>query len=241
MSSLPAVFLDGDDTLWKTQEMYDEAKQHLVVLLHRIGIKDEDIINKLDELDMQRVSIRGFTSDRFLESMLITYIQLASMQGQHWQAEIEQEIRKIAGTLKRPTKLYQDTLPALEALQGKARIYLYSAGKRGVQTRKAQKLGIAKYFSTLFIVASKNEETLEQILSEVGLNPDGTWLIGNSLRSDVAPAASLGMHTILIERGGWKYDSIFQDGEGDQSYFRVSSLNDAVLIILDWLKRSEKL
>ena len=69
MNSEKLVIFDGDDTLWKMQELYEQSKYEFEQLLRSLGIKEENIISKFDTLDANRVSIRGFTIERFFESI----------------------------------------------------------------------------------------------------------------------------------------------------------------------------
>ena len=198
MPQNPAVLFDGDDTLWKTQEKYDEAKRRFALLLKNAGIRSNDLIGELDDLDMQRVSTRGFTVDRFIESMLIVYERLSTEQGIVLNPQIESSIHALGDVLRIHPKLYEDSIPALERLSPLANIYLYSAGDRKIQMGKVKELELGKYFQGVFIVPAKNTETLLQLIDEVDLRQDRTWLIGNSLRSDVVPAVTAGLRAIFL-------------------------------------------
>ena len=235
MTMRHAVFLDGDDTLWRTQEIYDEAKKQFSALMQSVGINDNEIITKLDDLDMQRVPIRGFIVERFTESMLILYTQLSTTYGLQWQAGVEKDIRSIGTLISRPPQLYEDALVALNILRDKTQLYLFSAGKPSIQRRKINKLDINNYFKEVYIVPSKNDGTLRRIIEEIGLLPSQTWLVGNSFRSDILPAVNVGLNAILVARGNWKYDTSLPEQHKDQNYFRVNSLSEATSIILRWL------
>jgi len=233
MSSKLTVILDGDDTLWQTQEIYDEIKRDFVSLLEEIGIQEENTISRLDELDAQRVVIKGFTIDRFLESMMILYAQLSTSHNLHWDIKIEKKILNFGNLLRKPPRLYEDTISSLEILKRRARIYLFSAGQRNIQVEKVNNLGLTNYFESLYIVPTKNKEILQDVILDVGIQPSESWMVGNSLKSDVIPAVSAGLNTILVDRGSWKYDHSVSAMEDKLHFFRVHTLSDAVSTILE--------
>lgn len=229
-----AVFLDGDDTLWKIQEIYDEIKKQFSDLLKRNSIDDE-IINKLDNLEMKRVPLRGFTIQRFIESMLIIYAQLSGKYGLQWNIEIEKSIHAFSSQLLEPPKLYDDALPTLKTLSKKTRLFLLSSGDEKVQKQKVIQLNIQDYFNDIFIVPAKSELAFIQIINKIGLKPNRMWMIGNSYRTDILPALKTGMNAILIPRGIWGYDKEINQEE-KSNHICVSTLNEATEIIMAWIK-----
>ena len=232
MSIIQALFFDGDDTLWKMQDAYDEAKLLFSRLLNSIGIPDRNVIHELDALDAQRVAVRGFTNERFLESMLILYAQLSTKYGLPWQTQVEKEIQNISLLLYRPPELFEDTLSTLNSLEGKFQLYLYSAGNPRVQKTKINHLKLLKYFKKVYIVNRKNEDILQRIIRKEALSPERAWIIGNSLRSDIIPAIGIGLNAIYIPRGDWKYDEEAKGVDGENRYYTVNTLSEAASIII---------
>jgi putative hydrolase of the HAD superfamily len=227
-----AVLLDGDDTLWKLQETYNEIKDRYSALLQDIGINDSQIVSKLDDLDSHRVALRGFIPQRFLESMLILYGQLLERHGVAWDANTERDIHNMFSLLMRPPELYNDTIASLESLSTRTRLFLVTSGDETAQKEKVQHLGIRRFFKDVFVVSAKNEGALQRILSVIGSEPKQTWMVGNSPRSDILPAMHIGMHAILLLRGGWEYDMVDLAQYQNSGLHTVPTLRDAVEIIL---------
>ena len=226
-----AVLLDGDDTLWRTQERYDSAKNQFSALMENAGIRDKNLVTGLDDLDAERVSIRGLTIQRFLESMLIIYARQSEKHELPYRVEIEQTIHHIGSSLLQPPQLYDDALPALQALSRRARLYLYSAGDQRLQRQKVRQLDIASFFDGIFIVPMKDERTLDRIIARTGLSPNKAWMVGNSLRSDILPATNVGVNAILLSRGAWRFD-VANGSKKNKNYFSVKTLTEATEIIL---------
>ena len=225
------IIFDGDDTLWKTQELYDSAKERFNELMKSQGF-NEDVVELLDEIDMQRVEILKFSRSRFIESMLITYAILCGKYHKNWDIEIEAKIRNIGESVfKFPPTLYEDTIETLKVLSEHFFLVLFTNGDKEIQKKKVDSLGkeFKSYFEKIYIVKMKNEKEYEKILNELGVPIQNVWVIGNSIKSDINPALKLGLKTVLIPRGTWKYE---EDVPVSNKIIVVSSLTEAKNLIL---------
>ena len=202
------IIFDGDDTLWKTQELYNNAKEQFEKLMKAEGF-NEDIIKILDEIDAQRVDILRFSKSRFLESMLITYAILCGRYKKNWNIEIEKKIRDYSQVvLKFPPELYEDTIKTLKILSKNFTLILFTNGDEHIQKRKIESLGkeFISYFSKIFITEKKNEKEYEKIIKDLVIKRENIWVIGNSVKSDINPAIKIGLRAILIPRKTWRYE-----------------------------------
>lgn len=232
------VLLDGDDTLWKFQQHYEDAKQAWVGVLSELGPVEKDSIAELDRLDAQRVAIRGLNHDRFCESLLIYTAQLTGKIGIAWTNDLELRIREIAAIAQRPPVLFDDTLEALEALSKNACLILVTAGDTESQHKKIFHLGLEPWFKAIHIVPRKDPDVFERIVKEHGLEPGRTWMVGNSPKSDIEPAIQAGLKAILVIGGTWVYDQPTQTGF-DERFAQVQSLGEATQHILKELAEEE--
>ncbi|RKX67004.1 MAG: hypothetical protein DRP41_01395 [Thermodesulfobacteriota bacterium] len=231
MKKNKAIIFDGDDTLWKTQELYDDAKENFNRLMKSQGF-NEDIVELLDEIDMQRVEILKFSKSRFLESMLITYVMLCGKYHKNWDIEVESKIRNIGESVfKFPPTLYEDTMETLRVLSEHFSLVLFTNGDRKIQKKKIDSLGkeFKSYFEKIYIAEIKNEEEYGKIFNELGFSIQNVWVIGNSIKSDINPALKLGLKAILIPRGTWKYE---EETSISDKIAIVSSLTEAKKLIL---------
>ncbi|WP_330486126.1 HAD family hydrolase [Tumidithrix elongata] len=240
MVAKTTIFLDGDDTLWKTQELYNDAKSKFAFLLNESGIPEsqESIILKFDAMDALRVATRGLTPQRFTESMLILYSSLASQFSLEYKTSIEKKILDISRTIRQPPKLYEDTVDSLVSLKKEFRLILFTAGHPSTQKRKILSLhrhsfDVESYFDEIRIVPLKNEERLRRVLKLMKLSPHEVWFLGNSLRSDILPAVSVGANAVLVNRGAWKYDDKDTSHIKNIQWYTTSSLSDAAQIVID--------
>jgi len=226
------IIFDGDDTLWKTQELYNSAKQHFNELMKSQGF-DENIIELLDKIDMQRVEILKFSQSRFLESMLITYAMLCGKYRKNWSTKIESKIRDYAQVIFQfPPVLYEDAMETLDILYKNFTLVLFTNGDIEIQRRKVESLGekFARYFTKIYITEMKNKAEYRKIVDNFGVPPQNIWVIGNSVKSDINPAIQVGLNAILIPRGTWKYE---EDNLISTEIFVVYSLTEAKNLILE--------
>lgn len=223
------IIFDGDDTLWKTQELYDSAKAQFEKLLKTHGFSQDSIIELLDNIDAERVEILGFSKIRFLESMLITYAVLCGKYNKSWDIHIELEIREVVFSIfSTPLKLYDDTISILETLSESFDLVLFTVGDKDTQKEKINSLGkIKNYFLKIYISERKSYQEFKKIVDDLRISTEKVWVVGNSIKSDINSALKVGLKTILIPRGVWKYE----DAEllGDTTI--VNSLAEAASVI----------
>ena len=230
----PVIFFDADDTLWSTAALYHEVKQKYEDLLRGVGIDDPKLLVRLDELDVSRVPMHGFTIDRFIGSMILLYEQLSLERQYPVYLSVVERIKLLGETLRQPPVLFDDTIPVLTRLSESYRLVLVTAGDYHHQTEKVRATGVAHFFRGVRILPVKTVETVAPVVQGLGVDPSECWFVGNSPRSDIVPALELGMKAILIKRNTWVYDEVFPEGyEPDRSRFwEVESLTDAMNIIL---------
>jgi len=225
------IIFDGDDTLWRTQELYNRAKNRFIKLMEVEGFDTNNIIDLKDNIDAQRVEILKFSKTRFMESLLITYAFLCGKYNKNWNIKVESKIREIGLSVFRPPKLYKDTIRTLKNLKKFFKLVLFTEGEKEIQIYKIQSLGskFKSYFYKIYICEMKEEEKLLKILNDLCVPREKVWIVGNSVRSDINPALRLGLKAILINRKTWKYeDEKLLEG----NVFIVNSVKEAAKIIL---------
>src|SRR5205807_675524 len=66
------------------------------------------------------------------------------------------------------------------------------------QRLKIERSGLERWFTAAEVVHEKAEDTYRAIVNERQLDPSGTWMIGNSPRSDINPALKAGLNAVFI-------------------------------------------
>lgn len=227
-----AIIFDGDDTLWRTQELYDSAKAQFERLMRKEGISEDNIIELFDELDAKRVEIAKFSKTRFLESMLISYAIHCGKHNKTWDVGIESKIRELGFSVFAPPVLYDDAIPTLEMLSEHFHLILFTNGDEAIQKEKIDSLGekFKSYFFKIYVSEMKSVQEFTKIADELGIPRKKIWVVGNSVRSDINPSLKLGLNAILVLRRTWKYEecTILSD-----DVITVPSLREAAKSIVE--------
>lgn len=209
------IVFDLDDTLILTQELYDAAKRRFATLMELEGFDGDVAIQELDEIDKENVRLLGFSRQRFPKSMYETYIRLCKSKGQQVKTKIAETVLSIGRSVTdRVPRLMDGAQEVLSQLNEMGYcLYLYTVGDKEIQRRKIANTDLARFFKGIYFVSNgdyrvklKDEESLRKFLRRYDLNPETTWMVGNSLRSDVNPALALGLPCIWLRTGSWAYD-----------------------------------
>ena len=96
--------------------------------------------------------------------------------------------------LRHPVELLCGIREAVTAIAADFDVVLITKGDLFHQEAKVRESGLADLFGRIEIVSEKDPATYARVLSEFDLDASDFVMIGNSLRSDIAP---------VLELGGW--------------------------------------
>jgi putative hydrolase of the HAD superfamily len=220
------VIFDGDDTLWRTESLYDEARAAARAALGEsaeIGARWEELQRRID---VENVAILGFSSERFPTSCVQAYQQL-SEHSVVYDATVAAAVRNAAAQVfNRDPELVPGAHETLNALRvDGTRLALLTKGDLGVQRRRVITSGLEKYFDLVRIVSEKSPDTIRTIAAELRVPLRNAWMVGNSVRSDVMPALEAGIRAIWIEAHVWEYERA-HDHLVDERVVVVSAITD---------------
>ncbi len=127
--------------------------------------------------------------------------------------DLAQQIWEIAISVQKDFVPFEDTIPALAALKSEGyRLGVLSNLRRDMNAL-CQQLRLAPYLDFCVSAADAGAEKPQPAiflaaLERMSAAPEETLHVGDQYRSDVEGARAVGMHTVLIDRGGWKPDAI---------------------------------
>ena len=117
-------------------------------------------------------------------------------------------------TLAKHITLFEDAIPALEALARDHELLLCTANDETLLQLKLDATRIRPYFSHVISVPSrygtwkKNSTTYERMLNDLGLRPEHVLHVGNDTHQDHDSPKAIGIHALLLDRTGKKPGSI---------------------------------
>ena len=195
-SSALTLLIDADDTLWENNIYFLEVTERFAEELERHGIPGEQARAELTNTERRNVPIHGYGSRAFALSLAEAFRALAPHSEL---ASLEALVALARGIHERDEMtLLPGVAEALEALSERCRLILVTKGEQIEQWGKVQRSGLERYFESVEVVPEKDEATYRSIVQRLDLDPERTWMVGNSPRSDINPALAAGLRAVLV-------------------------------------------
>ncbi len=193
MNDIRLVGFDGDDTLWKSQDYFDDAQIEFERIVGAyISLADARVHERLYETEKRNLALFGYGAKGMTLSMLEAAIDIT---GERIAARDVHRIVELGKSLLRhPVELLPGIREAVSTIAADFDIVLITKGDLFHQEAKVRESGLADLFGRIEIVSEKDPATYARVLSEFDLPASRFVMIGNSLRSDIAP---------VLELGGW--------------------------------------
>jgi putative hydrolase of the HAD superfamily len=239
------ILFDLDDTLVHCNKYYDIVIEQFVDQMQTwFGshlLTSKQIKQKQLEIDIAIVDLNGFSTEHFPQSFVETYLYYSHIWGR---IPLEQEmlcVRKLGySVFECEIEPYPDMVETLTALQNAGHhLVLYTGGMDQIQWKKIKAMQLETFFAErVFIRQHKNVTALEAILLSERYDRKQTWMIGNSLRTDVGPALELGIHSIHVSAfTEWEYNIIEIAAKPMGAFLKLSSLKEVPPAIQSYIQQ----
>ena len=193
MGSIRLVGFDGDDTLWKSEDYYRTAEQAFEAILgHYLDLDNTATLAHLLEVERRNLQVFGYGVKGMTLSMIETAIELTHARISA--ADLGRVVEIGRETLAHPVELIDGIREGVAAVAAEHEVVLITKGDLFHQESKIERSGLADLFPRIEIVSEKNPRTYARVLSEFDVPAAHFVMVGNSLRSDIAP---------VVELGGW--------------------------------------
>ena len=185
------VGFDADDTLWRSQDYFDDAQAQFERIV--AGYVDlDDVAGRLYAVEKRNLALFGYGVKGMVLSMVEAAVEIT---GERISAG---DLHRIVGLgkalLGHPVELLDGVREAVQAIAATHPVVLITKGDLFHQEAKVRDSGMADLFRRIEIVSEKDPATYARLFEEFGIAPGRFLMVGNSLRSDIAP---------VIELGGW--------------------------------------
>ncbi len=218
------VGLDGDDTLWQNETRFQLTQTALRDLLRR-HVPDADVDAHLAEVEMRNLGIYGYGVKAFTLSMIETAIQLTDRRIPA--ADLEVILGWGQKMLGAPTELLDGVEAALEDLGRRYELLLITMGDLFDQESKLARSGLAEMFKGVEILSEKNVEAYRSVLRRRNIEPAEFVMVGNSLRSDIAPVIALGARGVHIPYPlTWHHEQVPEDSMPKEGWHRLANIGE---------------
>lgn len=188
---------DADDTLWDCQSWFDEVEHKCCELLAPWATPDE-VSQGLFATERKNLPLTGYGTKAFTLSLIENAVRVSRQQ-------LTGDVVMQLLDLGRQLLLFPTTpLPEVEATlrqlsqSRRYRLVVFTKGELLDQENKLHRSGLEPYFSHMETVSNKTEKEYRQLCENLGVAPEQTLMVGNSFRSDIAPALQAGAYAVHI-------------------------------------------
>lgn len=188
---IDVVALDGDDTLWHSENHFLVTQERVSELL--APYTDADTLeHQLVATERRNLGVYGYGVKGFTLSLVETAIAVSD--GRVTSEEIATLLAWGRELLRHPVDLLDGVEETVRRLAADHRLVLITKGDLFHQETKVAGSGLADLFEHVAIVAEKDRPTYARVAAQVGVAPERLLMVGNSVRSDILP---------VLELGGW--------------------------------------
>jgi putative hydrolase of the HAD superfamily len=195
----PTLIVDADDTLWENNVYYGQCIAAFADLMVAQGFGWEEAERAVEAVERERIPQVGYAPQEFARSLVIAYQRLCAGHDRPAEGEVSDAVWEIGqAVMGYPIVLLDGVAETLGRLSGRCRLLLLTKGDREAQEDKLVRSGLGHLFDGVHIVPEKDAEVIRGLLAEYGLEPERTWMVGNSPRSDINPALEAGIGAIYV-------------------------------------------
>jgi putative hydrolase of the HAD superfamily len=234
-STLPIIVFDGDDTLWATEALYDDARHRSADLVAAVGLDPVRYEKLQQRIDVANFDRYGLSPVRFPTSSREAYEKLAAESGAPVSGSVAEEIYQASARVfdvAAPVDPHaQDTLRKLRDVY---RLVVLTKGDVAIQRRRVDDSGLVPLLDAACIVEAKNAAVFTATLRELRSDPRSSWSVGNSYGSDVVPAVAAGMRAVWIDAHVWAHERSLSELDlvgHEPNVFVADGLNEVPAIL----------
>lgn len=220
---IDVVALDGDDTLWHSENQFVMTQDRFKALLADSADPDE-LDARLMAHERENLQLFGYGVKGFTLSMIETAIEVTD--GAVDTATILAIIEGAKQMLQHPVDLLDGVEETVRTLVVDHKVMVITKGDLFHQESKLARSGLADLFWQIEIVAEKDESTYRRILDRYDIDPAGFVMVGNSVKSDILPVLAVGGQAVHIEYELlWEMEHAEADKNAD-GFWEVDSIRD---------------
>ncbi len=221
---IDVIAFDADDTLWHTEPYYREVEQRWLTLMAAYGISGDEALSTMHRVEIKNLAFFGYGIRGFTLSLIEAAVQLTGGQVRGDDIQVIVELGR--GMTSHEIRLLDGVEEALSALSGH-RLLLITKGDALDQESKIRRSGLAGYFPLVEIIVDKTHEAYTALLDRHTIDPGRFLMVGNSLRSDIAPVLEMGGYAVFVPYPeSWAHETA-ADLPADRSrFYEIASLRD---------------
>lgn len=183
------IFFDADDTLWENEQFFRDAEAQFTELLSDYT-GPEGVQQMLWHKQEENIPLFGYGSKTYMIGMTDAAMELCGgTLPEKIYLGIKEIIKKLAF---HKFQLIDGVEETLKALQDKYTLIVATKGDLTEQLYKYRQSGLDKYFHHCEVMENKDEKNYLELAAKHNLAPEQILMIGNSVKSDIAPVVNIG-------------------------------------------------
>lgn len=227
---IKATIFDLDDTLYNSTELSTHARRSAIRAMIDLGLQStfDDAYQVLSEVVAEYGSNYNYHFDQMLKRLDVEPAKMKLFIAAGMIAYHDIKITNI-----RP---FHDVVPTLIDLRKlEVKICILTDGGALKQYEKILRMRLQDFLDEIIIseevgIRKPNPKLFELPLKRFNIQPSEAIYIGDNYKNDIIPCMRLGLHTVLIHRGG-KYDNSLSNLDQNPPEFDITDMTDLITII----------
>lgn len=208
------IIFDMDNTLIDTEPLYLNASARFADLMSYYGISKKEALEKQNEIDANLFKEFGYSTDRFAESFARTVrlfesrikARLAHPDSDIAILNIIDQVKSFAMAVFNQKSIeYPYAADVVRKFMHTGyNVAVITAGERWVQIRRFDDLTMRNLFHDCWVVLRKDEQVFSDFCAKHNVDIANSWMIGDSLKSDIIPSTNVGLNAIHLQTSNWE-------------------------------------
>jgi putative hydrolase of the HAD superfamily len=193
--NIKVIAFDADDTLWDCQSYFEAVENQLYGL---IAPYCDSPAQELFRTESANMADLGYGCKAFTLSVVETALRVG---GAHLStADLTALLEKGKALLHLPATPLSGVTHTLETLRdrGTWRMVCFTKGELQDQENKLKRSGLLRFFDDVEITSDKSQREFLALCEHQHIHPSELLMVGNSLKSDIAPALAVGAWAVHI-------------------------------------------
>ena len=191
------VGLDADDTLWHSEDGFNQVIAAFLDLVSPYAVADrDDVERRLLAIEHANLAVFGYGVKGFTLSMIEAAVEMSA--GVIPAGELTRVVELGRQLMRKPVELLDGVAEVVGELAGTHRLLLITKGDLLHQETKVIQSGLERYFQAIEIVSEKEPEAYRRVLRRHGIAPETFVMVGNSVKSDILPVLAIGGAAVHI-------------------------------------------
>jgi putative hydrolase of the HAD superfamily len=206
---IKVIAIDADDTLWDCQSYFEQVEEHLYSLIAPYCDQPKLELFNTESANMADL---GYGCKAFTISIVETALRVGGDHVSSSQlSDLLAHCKELLQLPATPLPGVEETLRALRerletdseataanAQGGGTRLVCFTKGELQDQENKLRRSGLLRYFDDVEITSDKTQREFLALCEHQHCHPSELLMVGNSLKSDVAPALAIGAWAVHI-------------------------------------------